>query len=290
MRPADRIRAAVTRGPAISAPGVFDALSATLAAQAGFEVLFASGYGIAAARFGLPDFGLVTASEMRDSARLVCAAAGSVPVIVDADTGYGNALNVQRTVRELRDAGAARVLLEDQVWPKRCGHMSGKQVIATSEHVAKLRAARDAVGDELYLIARTDARAPLGLDAAIERALAYLEAGADATFVEAPRSVEELGEIARRVPGAKLANMLERGLTPILGVDELGALGYALVAHPLTALYAAAQVMREVFANLRAEGSSRRDLERILPWDEWNRVIGLESYYAAEKRYRGEEG
>ena len=289
MRPADRIRAAVARGPAISAPGVFDALSATLAAHAGFEVLFASGYGIAATRLGLPDFGLVTASEMRDTARLVCDAARGVPVIVDADTGYGNALNVQRTVRELRDAGAAGVLLEDQVWPKRCGHMSGKQVIAASEHAAKLRAARDAVGDELYLIARTDARAPLGLDAAIERALTYLEAGADATFVEAPQSAEELAEIARRVPGAKLANMLERGLTPILTVEELGALGFALVAHPLTALYAAAQVMREVFAHLKTDGSSRRDLDRILPWDEWNRVIGLDRYYAAEKRYRGDD-
>lgn len=290
MRPADRIRATVARGPAISAPGVFDALSATLAAQAGFEVLFASGYGIAAARFGLPDFGLVTASEMRDTARLICDAAGSVPVIVDADTGYGNALNVQRTVRELHQAGAAGVLLEDQVWPKRCGHMSGKQVIAACEHVAKIQAARDAVGDDLYLIARTDARAPLGLDAAIERALAYREAGADATFVEAPRSIDELREIARRVPGPKLANMLERGLSPILTVDELGALGFALVAHPLTALYAAAQVMRDVFTSLRADGSTRRDLDRILPWDEWNRLIGLDGYYAAEERYRADEG
>ena len=246
MSKAERTRETIdARGPLVM-PGVFDALSARIAARTGFEVLFVSGYGVAATRLGLPDFGYLTAPEIVAAATAICESAGAVPVIVDADTGYGNALNVRRTVRDLIRAGAAGIVLEDQVWPKRCGHMQGKQVIAVEEQVAKLRAAREAAGDEdLFIVARTDARAPLGLDAAIERALAYREAGADATFVEAPRSLEELAEIARRVPGRKLANMVERGLTPLLTPAELGAIGFDMIVHPLTALYAATRPMTE---------------------------------------------
>src|SRR3954451_12743263 len=188
MTAAQRIRDAVSRG-AVLMPGVYDALTARIASRVGFEVLFISGYSVSASRLGEPDFGFLTQNEMADAARSVCRV-GQAPVIVDADTGYGNALNVQRAVADLQEAGAAGVFLEDQVWPKKCGHMQGKRVIETAEHAAKIRAAREA--SELFIVARTDARQPLGLDAAIERCLVYKEAGADALFVEAPESVEEL--------------------------------------------------------------------------------------------------
>src|SRR5688500_10426156 len=176
---AQQIRDLVGRDTVLM-PGVYDALTARIAARVGFDIVFISGYSVSAARLGEPDFGFLTQTEMADTARSVCRVS-SAPVIVDADTGYGNALNVMRTVRDLQEAGAAGVFLEDQVWPKKCGHMAGKRVVETAEHVAKIRAAVDARGErDLFVVARTDARQPLGLDAAIERCLAYKEAGADA--------------------------------------------------------------------------------------------------------------
>ncbi len=180
-------------------------------------------------------------------------------MIVDADTGYGNAVNVMRTVRDFQDAGAAGVFLEDQVWPKKCGHFQGKQVIPTEEHAAKIRAAADARGErDLFIVARTDARQPLGLDAAIERCLAYKEAGADALFVEAPQSTEELEQIAAQLPPPLVANMIERGVTPHLTRSELKQLGFQLIVCPLAALYAAAKAVDRGAHRAQDRGDHRR--------------------------------
>jgi 2-methylisocitrate lyase-like PEP mutase family enzyme len=281
---AQRIRDLVSQGT-VSMPGVYDALTARIAAQVGFDVLFVSGYSVSATRLGEPDFGFVTQTEMVDAARTVCKVSDA-PVIVDADTGYGNPLNVIRTVRELQDAGAAGVFLEDQVWPKKCGHMAGKQVVATDEHAAKLRAACEARGErDLFVVARTDARQPLGLEAAIERCLAYKDAGADALFVEAPLSVEELERIASALPGPLVANMIERGVTPHLTRPELEQLGFALVVCPLAALFAAAHAVREVLGELRDSETTAGALDSMLAFDELNELVGLEARYADEARY-----
>ena len=225
-------------------PGVYDALTARIAARVGFDIVFISGYSVS--RRAPRRAGLRLPHPDRDGRRRARGRPGlDAPVIVDADTGYGNAVNVMRTVRDFQDAGAAGVFLEDQVWPKKCGHFQGKQVVPTEEHAAKIRAAADARGErDLFIVARTDARQPLGLDAAIERCLAYKEAGADALFVEAPQSVEELEQIAARLPAPLVANMIERGVTPHLTRKELEDLGFNLIVCPLAALFAAAQAVR----------------------------------------------
>ena len=284
MTAAQRIRGWVAQG-AVLMPGVYDALTARIAARVGFDVVFVSGYSVSATRLGEPDFGFVTQTEMAEAARSVCRVS-EAPVIVDADTGYGNPLNVIRTVRELQDAGAAGVFLEDQVWPKRCGHMSGKQVVAADEHAAKLRAAADARGErDLFIVARTDARQPLGLDAAIERCLAYKEAGADALFVEAPLSVEELERIASALPGPLVANMIERGVTPHLTRSELERLGFSLIVCPLAALFAAARAVGEVLEELKQRETTAGALDSMLAFDELNELVGLDARYADEARY-----
>jgi 2-methylisocitrate lyase-like PEP mutase family enzyme len=266
-------------------PGVYDAITARIAARVGFDIVFISGYSVSAARLGEPDFGFLTQTEMAEAARSVCRVSDA-PVIVDADTGYGNAVNVLRTVRELQDAGASGVLLEDQVWPKKCGHMSGKRVVETDEHAAKIRAAVDGRGErDLFVVARTDARQPLGLDAAIERCLAYKEAGADALFVEAPQSVEELERVASALPGPLVANMIERGATPHLTRSELRALGYALIVCPLAALFAAAQAVSDVLTELRDKETTADAYDRMVSFDEFNSLVDLEARYADEARY-----
>src|SRR3954453_4967471 len=248
--PAQQIRDLVANDTVLM-PGVYDALTARIAARVGFDIVFISGYSVSAARLGEPDFGFLTQTEMADAARSVCRVSNA-PVIVDADTGYGNAVNVLRTVRDLQDAGAAGVFLEDQVWPKKCGHMAGKRVVPTEEHAAKIRAAVDGRGDrDLFVVARTDARQPLGLDAAIERCLAYKEAGADALFVEAPQSVEELERVAAALPGPLVANMIERGATPHLTRSQLRDLGFNLIVCPLAGLFAAAKAVTDVLTELR---------------------------------------
>jgi 2-methylisocitrate lyase-like PEP mutase family enzyme len=276
-----RIRERVAEG-AVLMPGVYDALTARIAARIGFEIVFISGYSVSAARLGEPDFGFLTQTEMAEAARAVCRVS-EAPVIVDADTGYGNALNVQRAMRDLQDAGASGVFLEDQVWPKKCGHMRGKRVIETDEHAAKVRAARD-TGD-LFVVARTDARQPLGLDAAIERCLAYKEAGADALFVEAPESVEELERIAGALPGPLVANMIERGVTPHLTRSELEQLGFNLIVCPLAGLFAAARAVTEVLTELYERETTAGVVDRMLAFDDFNALVGLEARYADEARY-----
>jgi methylisocitrate lyase len=284
MTAAQQIRAAVAER-AVLMPGVYDALTARIAARVGFDVVFISGYSVSAARLGEPDFGFLTGSEMAEAARAVCRVA-KAPVIVDADTGYGNALNVMRAVRELQDAGAAGVFLEDQVWPKKCGHMQGKRVVDVEEHASKIRAACDARGErDLFVVARTDARQPLGLEAAIERCLAYKEAGADALFVEAPESEGELERIAEALPGPLVANMIERGVTPQLTRTRLEQLGFNLIVCPLAGLFAAARAVWDVLAELRDQETTAGALDRMLAFDDFNELVELEARYADEARY-----
>jgi 2-methylisocitrate lyase-like PEP mutase family enzyme len=281
---AERIRDAVGAGTVLM-PGLYDALTARIAARVGFDVVFISGYSVSATRLGEPDFGFLTQTEMVDAARAVCRVSAA-PVIVDADTGYGNAVNVLRTVRDLQDAGASGVFLEDQVWPKKCGHMAGKRVVETAEHAAKIRAAVDARGErDLFVVARTDARQPLGLDAAIERCLAYKEAGADALFVEAPESIAELERVAQALPGPLVANMVERGVTPHLSRSELRELGFGLIVCPLAALYAAARAVTDVLTELRDKETTAGAYERMLTFDEFNALVDLERRYEDEARY-----
>jgi 2-methylisocitrate lyase-like PEP mutase family enzyme len=266
-------------------PGVYDALTARIAARVGFEIVFISGYSVSAVRLGEPDFGFLTETEMAEAARAVTRVSNA-PVIVDADTGYGNAVNVMRTVRDFQDAGAAGVFLEDQVWPKKCGHFQGKQVIPTEEHAAKIRAAADARGErDLFIVARTDARQPLGLEAAIERCLAYKEAGADALFVEAPQSVEELERIAAALPAPLVANLIERGVTPHLSRSELRDLGFQLIVCPLAALYASSKEVLEVLTELRDKETTAAKVPDMLAFDEFGELVELEARYADEARY-----
>jgi methylisocitrate lyase len=284
MTGAQRIRDLVA-GDTILMPGVYDALTARIAARVGFDIVFISGYSVSAARLGEPDFGFLTQTEMADTARAVCRVSRA-PVIVDADTGYGNALNVMRTVRDLQEAGAAGIFLEDQVWPKKCGHMAGKRVVDTSEHAAKIRAAVDARGErDLFVVARTDARQPLGLEAAIERCLAYKEAGADALFVEAPQSIEELERVAEALPAPLVANMIERGATPQLTRGELRELGYALIVCPLAGLFAAARAVQDVLTELRDRETTAGAIDRMLTFDDFNALVGLADRYADEARF-----
>ena len=281
---AQQIRDAVAADTVLM-PGVYDALTARIAARVGFDVVFISGYSVSAARLGEPDFGFLTQTDMVEAARAVCRVSAA-PVIVDADTGYGNAVNVLRAVRDLQDAGAAGVFLEDQVWPKKCGHMAGKRVVDTAEHAAKIRAAVDARGDrDLFVVARTDARQPLGVEAAIERCLAYKEAGADALFVEAPQSVDELARVAEALPAPLVANMVERGVTPHLSRSELRDLGFALIVCPLAALYAATRAVTDVLTELRDEETTSGAYDRMVTFDEFNALVDLDARYEDEARY-----
>jgi 2-methylisocitrate lyase-like PEP mutase family enzyme len=282
--PAQRIRDLVA-ADAVLMPGVYDAITARIAARLGFEVVFISGYSVSASRLGEPDFGFLAEPEMADAARSITRVS-SAPVIIDADTGYGNAVNVLRTVRDFLDAGAAGVFLEDQVWPKKCGHFQGKQVIPTQEHAAKIRAAIDARREhDLFIVARTDARQPLGVEEAIKRCLAYKEAGADALFVEAPQSVEELEQIARELPPPLVANMIERGVTPHLTRAELKELGYHLIVCPLAALYAATKAATRVLTELKAKETTAALYDELVTFEEFGELVELEKRYADESRY-----
>jgi len=267
-------------------PGVYDALSAKIASRTGFEVIFITGYSLAATLLGEPDFGLLTQTEVVAAAQRICSVVDT-PVIVDADTGYGNALNVIRTVRDLRRAGAAGMFLEDQVWPKRCGHMKGKQVIPLDEQLKKLKAAIEAKdGRPFFIVARTDSRQSLGLNEAITRGIAFKEAGADAVFVEAPESRDEMKEIARHVPRPLVANMLERGVTPLMGPQELKGLGFELIVWPLAPLYGVAQSLTDIYGTLRLQGSTLAILDRLMPFNQFNDIVGLDEKYALDAKYK----
>jgi methylisocitrate lyase len=263
-------------------PGVHDALSLRIAEQAGFQAVAAGGYSATASLLGAPDVGQLTMTEMAAMyARL--AERTTLPIFADADTGHGNTSNVARTVRAFERAGVAALFIEDQVAPKRCGHMEGKQVVPPVEMVAKLKAALDAREDaDMVICARTDARAVEGLDAAIDRAELYREAGADLLFVEAPRSVDELRRVCSEIAGPCLANCVEGGRTPALAAGELEEMGFAAVAWPVSASYAIARALREVYGALAADGTTEAVEDRMLDFDEFNEMIGLPALREAE--------
>ena len=268
-------------------PGVYDALTAKIAAEVGFEALVMGGYSIAASRLGQPDVGYLSMTEMTQALKGIVDAT-ELPVFADGDTGYGNALSVRRTMQEYERAGAAAVLFEDQVWPKRCGHMAGKQVIEAAEHARKLRAAADARTDsDFLLIARTDARAVNGLDDAIERGKLYLANGAEALFIEAPQNIGELETIARAFPDTVLiANMIEGGRTPNLTAKDLGNIGFKIVFWPCSALYVITQAFKEALTVLHETGTTKGYEDKMMHFSDFNRFIGLESYMELEKRYK----
>jgi 2-methylisocitrate lyase-like PEP mutase family enzyme len=280
--PADRLRTLLAKPGLIAMPCCFDALSAKLIEEAGFPLTFMSGFAVSAARAALPDTGLLSYGEMVAQGRDICAAV-SIPVIGDADTGYGNAVNVKRTVRGYAAAGFACAMIEDQVSPKRCGHTRGKQVVPRTEALTRVRAAADArdEGADILIMARTDARATLGLDEALARAYAFVEAGADILFVEAPESEAEMARICAEVPGHHLANMVEGGRTPVLPPERLAALGFKIAAYPLSLLSAAARAMRDALSAL-AVGQKP---DRLLDFEELQRLVGFPDYDAEAQRY-----
>jgi len=275
----------------IVAPGAYDALSARLIAQAGFPAVYMTGFGTAASVLGQPDVGLLTMSEMVSRAAAIAAVIASVvgdlPLIADADTGYGNPINVRRTIREYERAGVAGVHIEDQVWPKKCGHMEGKQVIPMDEMVEKVRAAVDARQDpDFVIIARTDANAVHGLEDAIRRGKAYHEAGADVIFIEAPRSMIELRSIAQAFPGIPLLfNWAESGKTPPLPLEEIRTLGFKLVIFPVSLLFAATYSMLGLLEVLKQGQTPASFSSQMVTFSQFTEHIGLPDIQALEKRY-----
>lgn len=268
-----------------AAPAVYDCIGAMAAERAGFDFIFSSGFGIAASLLGKPDFGYLTASEMVDAAKRI-AGSVSIPLLADMDTGYGNPLNVIRTVQDIVRSPVAGIILEDQEWPKKCGHFDGKRLVSTDQQVEKLKAAVYARGDSgLVIVARTDARAVEGLNAAIARGERYLEAGADVLFVEAPQSREELAQVARHFPGVPLfANIIEGGKTPNLSVDELHGMGYKLVAFALSGLFSATQATIACFNTLKADGSTA-NVNRGMSFEGFKEVIRMDSHLELERKF-----
>jgi len=267
-------------------PGVFDALSAKIAQNVGFEAMFQTGYGSAASLLGLPDFGFLNAGENIENARRIIRAV-DLPVIVDVDTGYGNPLTVWKIVSDLIAYGGSGIFLEDQVWPKRCGHMRGKEVIGADEYIQKLRAALTAsANNNFVIVSRTDARAPLGFDEAIKRGKAYHEEGADVVFVEAPQSEDELREIPKKIDAPLLANMIENGVTPTFSANELKRMGYSMVVFPLSGLYGATFAMKKIFSHLKKNGTTKNCKDMMLDFNEFNDLVELPKFMRMEKKYQ----
>ncbi len=280
-----RVQQILTESGPTAFPGIYDTLSAKIAERVGFPLAFVSGYSVAATSIGEPDLGLLTQTEMIDRARRICGSV-TIPVLVDADTGYGNPLNVYRTVRELIAAGAAGCFLEDQVWPKRCGHMRGKRVVERDEYIHKIGAAVEARGDQdFFLVARTDALAVMGMDEAVARVTAARGAGADASFIEAPASLDDLAEIGRRSPAPNVANMIHGGKTPLLPTEELGALGFHLILYPLDGLFSAAKVVERMYAKLKEHGTTIGEDDALMTFDQFNDLIGVQAKYDMAERF-----
>lgn len=279
------LRRMLDKGETILAPGAYDCLTAKVIERAGFSALYMTGYGTAASRLGRPDVGLLTMSEMVENARRI-AEAVQIPLIADADTGYGNPVNVRRTVQEYERAGVAAIHIEDQVWPKRCGHMEGKRVIPMEEMVQKVRAAVEAREDtDFLIIARTDARAVHGLKEAIARGQAYAHAGADLLFIEAPQSAEEVRVIARSFQVPLLYNYSASGRTPLLPLEELEALGFRIIIFPTQALYTAYKAVMELMEAIRRGIPAQALMERMPSFQEFNAFIGLPEIEVLENRY-----
>ncbi|MCC2653935.1 MAG: putative methylisocitrate lyase [Microvirga sp.] len=287
MKKTTRLKQLLTDEKLLMAPGAYDVLSAKVVQMAGFDAVYMTGYGTSASILGQPDVGLLTMNEMVEHARNI-AQAVDIPVLADGDTGYGNPLNIRRTVSEYERAGVCAIQLEDQVFPKRCGHMLGRKVIAMEEMVQKIKAATDARQDEDFvIIARTDARTNYGLEEALRRGKAYEEAGADVLFIESPESVDELRQINEAFPNTPtLANMIEGGRTPFLPVSELEALGFGIALYPTGPLYAAAKAVKGYVEELKTAGTTAGKVQDMIAFEEFNQLIGLPEYNRLEERYK----
>ena len=269
-------------------PGVYDALGAKIAQKVGFEAMFQTGYGTSATLFGMPDYGFIGATETVDNARRICRAV-SVPVIVDSDTGYGNALSVWKIVKELESAGASGIFLEDQKWPKRCGHMQGKEVIPQEEYTEKLSAALDArESKDFIVVARTDARATEGLDAAIERGKQNKKTGASAVFVEAPRSLAEMKKIGKEINAPLVANMIEGGATPLSPSETLNKMGFKIILYPLSVLYANTFATMNILKELKKSGNTTKYKQKVVNFDQFNDLVELPKFRKMEKKFQKE--
>jgi 2-methylisocitrate lyase-like PEP mutase family enzyme len=288
MTPAQRLRDLFARQEFLPMPGCFDGLSAKLVAAAGFKVGFMSGFAVSGARLGLPDTGLISVSEMLDTLRSCVNAAGDMPIVGDGDTGYGNALNVQRTVVDYARAGAAAVMIEDQVSPKKCGHTRGKAVISREEARLKIRAAVEArTNNDILILARTDARATHGFDEALERCRLFEAEGADITFLEAPESEDEMRRYCAAMKKPCMANMVHGGKTPILPGEQLGRLGYALAVYPIVGLSAAVTAMRTALEAIKP--GSNVKLPPMVDFAELQQIVGFPAYWEREARYKAAE-
>ena len=286
LRRTTRLRELIAEPEILVMPGVHDALGARIAEAAGFSAVTAGGYGATATLLGRPDSSQLSLTELSAMYSRLCDAT-SLPLLADADTGFGNVTNVARTVELYEKAGVAGLFIEDQVFPKRCGHMAGKAVVARAEWLAKIKAALDVRRDpDLVIMARTDALAVNGLDDAIERAQLACEAGADLLFVEAPTNLAQMRRICREIPGPCLANNIETGLSPLLPAKELQAIGYAVVVFPVAATYAVAYALRELFATIRRTGSTGEYLPRLLEFGEFNELVGLSSQREREAAWQ----
>jgi len=267
-------------------PGVYDAIGAKIVEKVGFDAMFQTGYGTSATLFGMPDYGFIGSTETVDNARRICRAV-SVPVIVDADTGYGNALSVWKLVHELEGAGASGIFLEDQRWPKRCGHMQGKEVVPIDEYAEKLQAALDARSNKNFIIvARTDARATEGLDKAIERGLYYKKVGADVIFVEAPKTIQEMKKIGSAIDAPLVANMIEGGATPISSETKLHEMGFKIILYPLSVLFSNTYATLQILRELKRSGTTRKLNKKLVNFDQFNDLVELKKYRKLEKQYK----
>lgn len=283
MTGSSRLRETLSAGSPVLMPGVWDPLSALLAERAGFGTVFLSGFALAGTLLGEPDIGIIGQAEMADAARRVCAAVPGLNVVVDADTGYGSTSSVERTVHLWEQAGAAGMFLEDQEWPKKCGHMEGKRVVEREEWLTKLRAALRS-RDGLHVTARTDARAVISLDEAITRGKMARDLGVDAVFVEAPQSAAEMEAIAAALPDTVLvANMVEKGKTPLLTPGELSQMGFRMVVSPLSGLLSATKALAEAYSTLLREGTLRDHLGDLTSFDDFTSIVGLAKHLANEQ-------
>ena len=266
-------------------PGVYDAIGAKIAEKSGFNAIFQTGYGTSATLFGMPDYGFIGAAETVDNARRICRAV-SVPVIVDVDTGYGNALSVWKLVQELEDSGASGIFLEDQRWPKRCGHMSGKEVVSHSEYAEKLQAAIDARrSKDFIIVSRTDSRATEGLDAAIERGKLNKKLGADVIFIEAPKSLEEMKKIGKSIKAPLVANMIEGGVTPLSTAQDLYKMGFKIILYPLSVLFASSFASFEILNELKKSGNTKKYNKKLMNFNQFNDLVELSKFKSLEEKY-----
>ena len=267
-------------------PGVYDAIGAKIAENIGFDAMFQTGYGTSATLFGMPDYGFIGATETVDNARRISNAI-SVPLIVDSDTGYGNALSVWKLVKELEAAGAAGIFLEDQKWPKRCGHMQGKDVISQEEYTEKLGAAIDArENKDFIIVARTDSRATEGLDKAIERGLENKKTGADAVFIEAPKSLGEMKRIGKEIKAPLVANMIEGGATPINSAETLSKIGFNIILYPLSVLFANTFATMNILKELKNTGTTSKYKQKVVNFDQFNNLVELDKFKKMETKYK----